>query len=157
MRRLEERRKRASNNLCCMCVCVDDTTSAKDEWFLYPYGRLILQSLHRPCSTPIRSLELLSRCFSSLVDHAHPADCPGSLSPDNVLLSGSHTWTAERCGWHGNIACRWLLLIIVSPPFQVHSEYFVLFEDNTYSDGYSPPLEVPQRYVLPMRETRRKQ
>lgn len=44
------------------------------------------------------------------------------------------------------------------PPFslQVHSEYSVLFEDTTYPEGYSPPLGVPQRYVLPVRETRRR-
>ena len=40
---------------------------------------------------------------------------------------------------------------------QVESEYSVLFEDNTYLEGFSPPLDVPQRYVLPMRETRRRQ
>ena len=39
---------------------------------------------------------------------------------------------------------------------QVHSEYSVLFEDTTYPEGYSPPLGVPQRYVLPMRETKRR-
>ena len=39
---------------------------------------------------------------------------------------------------------------------QISSEYSVLFEDTTYPDGYSPPLDVPQRYVLPVRETRKK-
>ena len=42
------------------------------------------------------------------------------------------------------------------PSSQVHSEYSVLFEDTTYPEGYSPPLGVPQRYVLPVRETRRR-
>ena len=39
---------------------------------------------------------------------------------------------------------------------QMSGEYSVLFEDTTYPDGYSPPLDVPQRYVLPVRETRKK-
>jgi SAGA-associated factor 29 len=47
--------------------------------------------------------------------------------------------------------------IIHELPKTVDEEYSVLFEDNTYLEGYSPPLDVPQRYVLPMRETRRRQ
>ena len=35
-------------------------------------------------------------------------------------------------------------------------EYSVLFKDNTYPEGYSPALDVAQRYVLPMRETKKK-
>ena len=46
---------------------------------------------------------------------------------------------------------------LLTTPIYVDSEYSVLFEDNTYYEGYSPPLDVPQRYVLPMRETRRRQ
>ncbi|XP_003386069.1 PREDICTED: SAGA-associated factor 29-like [Amphimedon queenslandica] len=47
--------------------------------------------------------------------------------------------------------------VIHEQPKTVEAEYSVLFEDNTYFEGYSPPLDVPQRYVLPMRETRRRQ
>ena len=39
---------------------------------------------------------------------------------------------------------------------QVAGEYSVLFEDTSYPEGYSPALDVPQRYVLPMRETKKK-
>jgi SAGA-associated factor 29 len=46
--------------------------------------------------------------------------------------------------------------IIHEQPSDINSEYSVLFEDTTYPDGYSPPLDVPQRYVLPVRETRKK-
>ena len=46
--------------------------------------------------------------------------------------------------------------IIHEQPKDVSCEYAVLFEDTSYPEGYSPPLEVPQRYVLPMRETRKR-
>ena len=40
---------------------------------------------------------------------------------------------------------------------QVNSDYSVLFEDTAYSEGYSPPLDVPQRFVLPVKESKRRQ
>jgi SAGA-associated factor 29 len=40
-------------------------------------------------------------------------------------------------------------------PSDVGTEYSVLFEDTTYPEGYSPPLLVPQRFVIPWKETRR--
>ena len=39
---------------------------------------------------------------------------------------------------------------------QVDSEYMISFEDNSYVEGYSPALEVPQRYVLAWREPKRR-
>lgn len=33
--------------------------------------------------------------------------------------------------------------------FQVDDGYLILFEDTSYPDGYSPPLAVAQRYVIP--------
>ncbi len=53
--------------------------------------------------------------------------------------------------WRLVTSTDWLIISL-----QVHSEYSVLFEDPSYPDGYSPPLDVPQRYVLPVRETKRK-
>ncbi|KAK0174355.1 hypothetical protein PV327_010137 [Microctonus hyperodae] len=37
-------------------------------------------------------------------------------------------------------------------PTAATEEYEVLFEDATYSDGYSPPLNVAQRYVISIKE-----
>lgn len=35
-------------------------------------------------------------------------------------------------------------------------EYELLFEDPTYPDGYSPPLNVPQRYVIAIKDKKEK-
>ncbi|TFJ96103.1 aldehyde dehydrogenase [Platysternon megacephalum] len=35
-------------------------------------------------------------------------------------------------------------------------DYSVLFEDTSYADGYSPPLNVAQRYVVACKETKKK-
>ncbi|XP_015127064.1 SAGA-associated factor 29 [Diachasma alloeum] len=37
-------------------------------------------------------------------------------------------------------------------PTSATEEYEVLFEDATYADGYSPPLNVAQRYVISIKE-----
>ena len=40
-------------------------------------------------------------------------------------------------------------------PTSAHEEYEVLFEDATYKTGYSPPLNVPQRYVFSLKESKK--
>lgn len=35
-------------------------------------------------------------------------------------------------------------------------DYELLFEDSTYPDGFAPPLNVPQRYVIDIRDKRDK-
>ena len=42
--------------------------------------------------------------------------------------------------------------IIHSVPTAKDIDYTVLFEDTSYADGYSPPLNVPQRYVVASRK-----
>lgn len=44
---------------------------------------------------------------------------------------------------------------VLSAPTQVDAKYSVQFEDNTYAEGYAPPLPVPQRFVIPSKETRK--
>lgn len=44
---------------------------------------------------------------------------------------------------------------VLSAPAQVDAKYSVQFEDNTYAEGYAPPLPVPQRFVIPSKETRK--
>lgn len=46
--------------------------------------------------------------------------------------------------------------IINSPPTNVLEDYEVLFEDETYADGFSPPLNVPQRYVISIKESKKR-
>ncbi|GMT35369.1 hypothetical protein PFISCL1PPCAC_26666, partial [Pristionchus fissidentatus] len=43
--------------------------------------------------------------------------------------------------------------IVEEPPKSATDPYKVSFDDATYPSGFSPPLEVPQRYVLAFRET----
>lgn len=40
-------------------------------------------------------------------------------------------------------------------PTTATEEYEVLFEDATYSDGFSPPLNVAQRYVISIKESKK--
>lgn len=42
--------------------------------------------------------------------------------------------------------------VVQDPPKTASDSYHVLFEDATYQEGYSPPLEVPQRYVIRTKE-----
>lgn len=39
---------------------------------------------------------------------------------------------------------------------QIGEDYLVLFEDTSYPDGYSPPLNVAQRYVIMCKEDKKK-
>lgn len=42
---------------------------------------------------------------------------------------------------------------LINKPPQTHTdEYEVLFEDHSYPEGYSPPLYVAQRYVIPYKQ-----
>uniref|UniRef100_H3A8P0 SAGA complex associated factor 29 n=1 Tax=Latimeria chalumnae TaxID=7897 RepID=H3A8P0_LATCH len=46
--------------------------------------------------------------------------------------------------------------LIHAPPQRHQDDYSVLFEDTSYADGYSPPLNVAQRYVVACKETKKK-
>ncbi|XP_059587481.1 SAGA-associated factor 29 isoform X2 [Alligator mississippiensis] len=46
--------------------------------------------------------------------------------------------------------------LIHGPPTRPQDDYSVLFEDTSYADGYSPPLNVAQRYVVTCKETKKK-
>ena len=45
--------------------------------------------------------------------------------------------------------------IVNQLPTTATEEYEVLFEDATYSDGFSPPLNVAQRYVISIKENKK--
>ena len=45
--------------------------------------------------------------------------------------------------------------VIKEPPQNPADDYEVLFEDPSYADGYSPPLQVAQRYVIPLVEKKK--
>jgi SAGA-associated factor 29 len=46
--------------------------------------------------------------------------------------------------------------IVQEQPKMPTEQYKVLFEDSSYSEGYSPPLGVPQRYVIMSKDMRKK-
>ncbi|MGH0147540.1 UNVERIFIED_CONTAM: hypothetical protein FKN15_012338 [Acipenser sinensis] len=46
--------------------------------------------------------------------------------------------------------------LIHAPPQRPQDDYSVLFEDTSYADGYSPPLNVAQRYVVACKENKKK-
>lgn len=46
--------------------------------------------------------------------------------------------------------------VIHQPPSRPQDEYSVSFEDTSYADGFAPPLNVPQRYVVASKETRKR-
>ncbi|XP_038636272.1 SAGA-associated factor 29, partial [Scyliorhinus canicula] len=46
--------------------------------------------------------------------------------------------------------------LIHTAPQRPQEDYSVLFEDTSYADGYSPPLNVAQRYVVACKETKKK-
>lgn len=46
--------------------------------------------------------------------------------------------------------------VIHEPPTRPQDDYLVSFEDTSYADGFAPPLNVPQRYVVASKETRKR-
>ena len=54
-------------------------------------------------------------------------------------------------------ALKFFGLLLSSVSFlQPIDDYSVLFEDNSYADGYSPALNVAQRYVVQVKEPRKR-
>lgn len=45
--------------------------------------------------------------------------------------------------------------VVSQLPTTATEEYEILFEDGAYSDGYSPPLKVAQRYVISIKESKK--
>ncbi|RWS30469.1 SAGA-associated factor 29-like protein [Leptotrombidium deliense] len=76
---------------------------------------------------------------------ANPETNPEALFPKSSLVLALYPQTT--CFYRA---------VIQEPPKNSHDEYQVLFEDSSYADGYSPPLSVPQRYVIMSRELRKK-
>lgn len=46
--------------------------------------------------------------------------------------------------------------VIHEPPSRPQDDYSVSFEDTSYADGFAPPLNVPQRYVVASKETKKR-
>ncbi|CAI9724021.1 Hypothetical predicted protein [Octopus vulgaris] len=76
---------------------------------------------------------------------ANPETDPDALFPKETLVLALYPQTT--CFYRA---------LIHEPPKRPQDDYQVLFEDTSYSDGYSPPLGVAQRYVIACKEEKRK-
>ena len=77
------------------------------------------------------------------VGWADAGDCCGGWG-------GWGGWGGSMYLQHGHYPC-------VNECLSQHEDdYSVLFEDTTYTDGYSPPLMVAQRYVIACKEDKKK-
>lgn len=71
------------------------------------------------------------------------------LNPDALYEKGTTVnaiYPQTTCFYKG---------VIKEPPQNPADDYEVLFEDPSYADGYSPPLQVAQRYVIPLVEKKK--
>lgn len=75
---------------------------------------------------------------------ANPLSDPNAIFPKESFVLALYPQTT--CFYRG---------IISESPQTPQDDYLILFEDNTYPDGYSPPLNVPQLYVVADRELKK--
>ena len=75
---------------------------------------------------------------------ANPLTNPEALFPRDTLVLALYPQTT--CFYRA---------IIDRPPEDPSQDYKVSFEDSTYTEGYSPALAVPQRYVIASREPKK--
>lgn len=96
-----------------------------------------------------------------------PACCLVALHLLNIGFPGSTRKRVERkagevgdaAGALGKERLPWPRSILTRLPvcaLQPQDDYSVLFEDTSYADGYSPPLNVAQRYVVACKEPKKK-
>ncbi|KAK2097809.1 hypothetical protein P7K49_023260 [Saguinus oedipus] len=82
-------------------------------------------------------------CFYCTLIHAPPQRLKRIQWRDHRLGEGVLAW--------GSLSSPSRL-----PAPQPQDDYSVLFEDTSYADGYSPPLNVAQRYVVACKEPKKK-
>lgn len=75
---------------------------------------------------------------------ANPRTNPEALFPKDTLVLALYPQTT----------CFYRAMIDKSPEDPSH-DYMVSFEDATYTEGFSPPLAVPQRYVIASRDPKK--
>lgn len=76
---------------------------------------------------------------------ANPETDPEALFPKDTLILALYPQTT--CFYRA---------LVHEPPKRATEDYSVLFEDTSYAEGYSPPLMVPQRYVIMCKEDKKK-
>lgn len=68
---------------------------------------------------------------------ANPLTDPQAIFPKDSFVLALYPQTT--CFYRG---------IVYEAPQSPQDDYQILFEDNTYPEGYSPPLSVPQLYIV---------
>ncbi|VDP05326.1 unnamed protein product [Soboliphyme baturini] len=68
---------------------------------------------------------------------AHPTLNPEAIFPLDAEVLALYPQTT--CFYKG---------VVQSPPAKPNDTYLVAFEDNSYPQGFSQPLTVPQRYIV---------
>lgn len=76
---------------------------------------------------------------------ACPETNPEALYPAGTTVMAIYPQTT--CFYKG---------VIKAQPAAAADDYQVLFEDESYADGYSPPLQLAQRYIITVPENKKK-
>ncbi|XP_065832290.1 SAGA-associated factor 29-like isoform X2 [Oscarella lobularis] len=129
------------------------TPEGEEQWILAEVvsynahqGKYTVEDIDEEGRSSRESHVLTRRKVSSLPTmKADPTLSPSALHLKGQLVMAIYPQTT--CFYRG---------IINALPNRADSDYSVLFEENSYAEGYSPPLKVPQRYVLPIKEARKK-
>jgi SAGA-associated factor 29 len=72
---------------------------------------------------------------------ANPETDPQALFPKDTVVMALYPQTT--CFYKA---------VVNAPPQTHNDEYEILFEDSSYTEGFSPPLKVAQRYVIAIRD-----
>ncbi|XP_018007815.1 SAGA-associated factor 29 [Hyalella azteca] len=85
------------------------------------------------------------RVYPLPLRRANPETNPEALYPEGTIVMALYPQTT--CFYKAYVS---------QPPTLACDDYEVLFEDSSYVDGYSPPLRIAQRYVLPYKDPNKK-
>ncbi|XP_065831392.1 SAGA-associated factor 29-like [Oscarella lobularis] len=129
------------------------TSEGEEQWILAEVvsynvhqGKYTVEDIDEEGRSSRESHVLTRRKVSPLPTmKADPTLSPSALHLKGQLVMAIYPQTT--CFYRG---------IIDALPNMADNDYSVLFEDNSYAEGYSPPLKVPQRYVLPIKEARKR-
>eukprot|EP00118_Oscarella_pearsei_P015936 m.148267 g.148267 ORF g.148267 m.148267 type:complete len:309 (+) comp38491_c0_seq2:14-940(+) len=129
------------------------TTDGEEQWILAEVvsynahqSKYVVEDIDEEGRSNRESHVLTRRKVIPLpVMKADPTLSPSALHPKGQVVMAIYPQTT--CFYRG---------VVDSLPNMADDDYSILFEDTSYVEGYSPPLKVPQRYVLPVKENRKR-
>lgn len=131
-----------------------DTPATGDEsnWILAEVvsynantGRYEIDDIDEVDSSKKRHTLSRRRIVALPLFRVNPETDPDALFEKNSLILALYPQTT--CFYRG---------IIGKVPETANEDYCILFEDNSYPEGYSPALPVPQRYVIVCKDVKKK-